>query len=113
MLRGTSAFFILLLATGSVTAQVTPLTPVVTADDTTFDFTTGEAVLRGNPRIEYGPTLLLADELRYNQAKTLVIASGDFSITSGAERLLAASGDRKSTRLNSSHIEPSRMPSSA
>jgi LPS-assembly protein len=92
VLRGTSAFFILLLATGSVTAQVTPLTPVVTADDTTFDFTTGEAVLRGNPRIEYGPTLLLADELRYNQAKTLVIASGDFSITSGAERLLAASG---------------------
>ena len=92
MLRGTSAFLILLLAAGSVTAQVTPLTPVVTADDTTFDITTGEAVLRGHPRIAYGPTLLLADELRYNRAGTLVIASGHFSITSGAERLLAAGG---------------------
>jgi LPS-assembly protein len=92
VLRGTSAFLILLLAAGSVTAQVTPLTPVVTADDTTFDITTGEAVLRGHPRIAYGPTLLLADELRYNQAGTLVIASGHFSITSGAERLLAAGG---------------------
>jgi LPS-assembly protein len=92
VLRGTSAFLILLLAAGSVAAQVTPLTPVVTADDTTFDITTGEAELRGHPRIAYGPTLLLADELRYNQAGTLVIASGDFSITSGAVRLLAAAG---------------------
>ena len=92
MLRGTSAFLILLLAAGSVTAQVTPLTPVVTADDTTFDITTGEAVLRGHPRIAYGPTLLLADELRYNRAGTLVSASGHFSITSGAERLLATAG---------------------
>ena len=92
MLRGTSAFLILLLVAGSVTAQVTPLVPVVTADDTTFDITTGEAVLRGHPRIAYGPTLLLADELRYNQVGTLVIASGHFSITSGAVRLLAAAG---------------------
>jgi LPS-assembly protein len=92
VLRGTSAFLILLLAAGSVAAQVPPLAPVVTADDTSFDITTGEAVLRGHPRIAYGPTLLLADELRYNQAGTLVIASGDFSITSGAERLLATGG---------------------
>ena len=28
-------------------------------------------------------------------------------------KMLAAVGDRKSTRLNSSHIEESRMPSSA
>ena len=80
------------VAAGSVAAQVTPLAPVVTADDTSFDITTGEAVLRGHPRIVYGPTLLLADELRYNRAGTLVIASGHFSITSGAERLLAAGG---------------------
>jgi LPS-assembly protein len=92
VLRGTSAFLILLLAAGSVAAQVTPLAPVVTADDTSFDITTGEAVLRGHPRIVYGPTLLLADELRYNRAGTLVSASGHFSITSGAERLLATGG---------------------
>ena len=91
VLRGTSAFLILLLA-GGATAQVTPLVPVITADDTTFDITTGEAVLRGHPRIVYGPTLLLADELHYNQAGSLVIASGHFSITSGPERLLAAGG---------------------
>ena len=83
VLRGTSAFLILLLAAGGATAQVTPLVPVITADDTTFDITTGEAVLRGHPRIVYGPTLLLADELHYNQAGSLVIASGHFSITSG------------------------------
>jgi LPS-assembly protein len=83
---------VFLLAAANVTAQVTPLVPVITADDSTFDITSGEAVLRGHPRIVYGPTLLLADELRYNQAGSLVIASGDFSITSGVERLLAAGG---------------------
>ena len=33
--------------------------------------------------------------------------------TRRAKRLIAIFQDRKSTRLNSSHIEPSRMPSSA
>lgn len=93
MLRGPSAhLLLLLLASGNLFAQVTPLAPVVKADDTSFDITTGEAVLTGHPRIEYGPTLLLADELRYSQTRNLVHGSGHFTITSGAQRLLAASG---------------------
>ena len=32
---------------------------------------------------------------------------------SGAQTMLYIAGDRKSTRLNSSHIQKSRMPSSA
>ena len=36
-----------------------------------------------------------------------------FKITAFFGFLVAASGDRKSTRLNSSHIQKSRMPSSA
>jgi len=91
--RGPSAhLLLLLLASGNLTAQVTPLAPVVRADETSFDIVTGEAVLTGHPQIEYGSTLLLADELRYNQSRNLVSGKGHFSITSGAERVLAASG---------------------
>jgi LPS-assembly protein len=93
VLRGPSAhLLLLLLASANLTAQVTPLVPVVKADDTSFDIVTGEAVLKGHPRIEYGPTLLLADELRYNQSTNLVTGNGHFTITSGAQRLLAARG---------------------
>ena len=93
MLRGPTAhLLLLLLASGSLSAQVTPLVPVVTADDSSFDINTGEAVLKGHPRFEYGPTLLLADELRYNQSRNLVTGNGHFIITSGAQRLLAARG---------------------
>ena len=41
----------------------------------------------------------------YLRADTILGGAGDYSFRQGA--------DRKSTRLNSSHIEPSRMPSSA
>jgi len=93
VLRGPSACLVLLLlASGPLAAQVTPLVPVVKADDTSFDIITGEAVLKGHPRIEYGPTLLVADELRYNQSRNLVTGKGHFTITSGAERVLATSG---------------------
>jgi LPS-assembly protein len=93
VLRGTTASLLLWLAsTTGVSAQTVPFAPVVKAKDTSFDFTTGEAVLRDNPRIEYGPTLLTANELRYNQATNLVTGSGDFVITSGSQRLLAVSG---------------------
>jgi LPS-assembly protein len=71
---------------------VTPLAPVVRADETSYDFNSGVAVLTGHARVEYGSALLLGDVLRYNQNTGEIWASGHFSITSGAERLLAASG---------------------
>ncbi len=93
MLRGTAVLAALLVcATGPAVAQVVPFLPVVKAADLSVDPATGEAVLRGNPSIDYGPTRLTADELRYNREKGLVTALGHFVITSGAERLLADHG---------------------
>ena len=64
MLRGTTAFAVLLLALARAAAQVTPLTPVVNAGSSNLDLATGELVLTGNPSIQLGPTLLTADEIR-------------------------------------------------
>jgi LPS-assembly protein len=90
--RGTTALALLLLASGPVLAQVTPLLPVVNAGASNFDINTGELVLTENPSIQYGPTLLTADELRYNQTRSLVTASGHLVITSGVQRILAQGG---------------------
>ncbi len=92
MLRGSSALLLALLVAGAATAQVAPLSPVITAAESTVDMNTGLVVLTGHPRIEYGPTLLLADELHYDQSKGLVTGEGHFVITSGALRLLAQRG---------------------
>ncbi len=91
MLRGPLALLLFAVASASA-AEVTPLAPVITAEESTMDMNTGVAVLTGHPRITYGPTLLLADELRYDQTKGLVTGHGHFIITSGALRLLADSG---------------------
>jgi LPS-assembly protein len=90
--RGIPALFLVLLTCGRVIAQVTQPAPVVNADNTSFDITTNVAVLTGHARVEYGSALLLADEIRVNQATGQVSARGNFSITSGSRRLLAASG---------------------
>ena len=42
-----------------------------------------------------------------------VLAPADLSRDEGERRLSVAEEDRKSTRLNSSHFQVSRMPSSA
>ena len=49
------------------------------------------------------------------QGKVRMMADGnaDFSKSIGVTQDLSARGDRKSTRLNSSHVALSRMPSSA
>ena len=67
MFRGTPAILLVLLACGRATAQVTPLAPVVYADNTSFDINTGVALLTGHARVEYGSALLLADQIRVNQ----------------------------------------------
>jgi len=90
--RGIPALLLVLLLCGRVIAQVTPSAPVVHADTTSVDLATGVAVLTGHARVEYGPALLVADELRVNQSTGQISATGNFTITSGAQRLLAASG---------------------
>ena len=42
-----------------------------------------------------------------------IMALGQVSCSSKTETNVDKEGDRKSTRLNSSHLEQSRMPSSA
>ena len=55
------------------------------------------------PRLDQGLSTLLDDlQQRGLLSSTLVVVTGEFGRT-----------DRKSTRLNSSHIQKSRMPSSA
>ena len=92
MFRGIPALLFVLLACGRVIAQVTPPVPVLHADNTSFDLNTSVAVLTGHARVEYGSALLLADELHVNRSTGQVSAQGNFTITSGAQRLLAASG---------------------
>ena len=48
----------------------------------------------------------------YASFATIALGALDLLLL-GAIASRTAAGDRKSTRLNSSHIEPSRMPSSA
>ena len=55
------------------------------------------------------------NDARKKIAKTLKVQEKEICFTSGGTESnnLAIIGDRKSTRLNSSHTRPSRMPSSA
>ncbi|OHE89102.1 MAG: hypothetical protein A3G75_12810 [Verrucomicrobia bacterium RIFCSPLOWO2_12_FULL_64_8] len=92
MTRGARVFLLHLLLAGGAAAQTTPLAPELKAENTSFDLATGDAVLTGHPRIEYGSTLLLADELRYSRSKNLATATGHVSITAEDRRLLADRG---------------------
>ena len=56
-------------------------------------------------------SLVHVGERTAEKVRISVIDYGPDAITE--RELASASEDRKSTRLNSSHIEPSRMPSSA
>ena len=60
----------------------------------------------------------IAQAHRYGDAKLMLCSSGNLSWRIGEEALISGTGswvptDRKSTRLNSSHSQQSRMPSSA
>ena len=53
------------------------------------------------------------DEIKKNSPKTVVIMITAFGTISNAVDAVKKGADRKSTRLNSSHTDISRMPSSA
>ena len=75
----------------------------------------GQLVIYIDPRDNVSVLQTLRDELSYNflsehSAIDWLAKSGEFEIF---YQLLSSSKDRKSTRLNSSHLKLSRMPSSA
>ena len=45
--------------------------------------------MTGHPKLEWTTTLLLADEIRYNQKKNIAVARGHVSLTRGPRRILA------------------------
>lgn len=62
---------------------------MVKSESVTMDVASGDIVLTGHPRLEWATTLLLADEIRYNQKKNLAVARGNVSLTRGPRRILA------------------------
>ena len=71
---------------------------LVQATEIRYDYTNNSVAAVGSVQIYYGGATIEADQVIYDQ-KT--------------KRLRAEGKDRKSTRLNSSHLKLSRMPSSA
>ena len=71
------------------------------------------ARLDGVTALVDAPTLRLAVRAALNSAPDLARALSRLALQRGGPRDLAAMRDRKSTRLNSSHLRLSRMPSSA
>ena len=57
------------------------------------------------------PIVEIADISAYNEQEGLALSREEVNYLKGVSKALGR--DRKSTRLNSSHITPSRMPSSA
>ena len=63
---------------------------------------------------EHAPILAIKDlNVSYSTRAGEIPAVIDFSLTVQKGESVGLVGDRKSTRLNSSHIQKSRMPSSA
>ena len=94
--------------------------PVQALDVTVVDATTGKVsvalpqTMVGIPGIYYGEMALINVETG-NEATPKVVISNTFYviINRGTFGSTGMAGDRKSTRLNSSHSSVSRMPSSA
>ena len=58
-------------------------------------------------------TLLTAEEVTVNNIPDILDVNNLIQLMRDMGVTVAKTGDRKSTRLNSSHIQKSRMPSSA
>jgi len=90
--RGLILFILSLSAAILGVAATPPVAPVLKGDDSSYDFNTGEGVVRGHARLEAGTLLLEADEIRLNQKTQEVSALGHFTITDGRRRILAERG---------------------
>ena len=87
------------IATGTMAAAAGGVTTVVCMPNT-------------NPSADNSGTIQLIKDTAKREAVVNVLTTGAITIGRKGEKL-APIGDRKSTRLNSSHIQKSRMPSSA
>ena len=59
------------------------------------------------------PVLLTAAALKKHKGETVRVLVSEPHTRMNVEKYAKSQGDRKSTRLNSSHSQQSRMPSSA
>jgi LPS-assembly protein len=71
-------------------AQRPPPVPEITSDTFDADFTSGDAVYRGNARGRWEGVVLTADELRYNLRSRTLSARGHVVLTEGAHRFVAS-----------------------
>src|ERR1043166_6535919 len=70
-------------------------------------------VYEGNVDARIGTYRLQADKVTVYEATNKVLAEGNVVFDQGdQQRITGSKADRKSTRLNSSHVSESRMPSS-
>jgi len=83
------SFLLLILSVFSAPVRAAEAPPVVSAASSSFDISTGDVVLTGHPRIEWTNTLLLADEIRFNQKTNIANARGHVELTRGPRRILA------------------------
>ncbi|HTQ31433.1 MAG TPA: LPS assembly protein LptD [Opitutaceae bacterium] len=74
-----------------------PVVPDLTGPNFGYDQNTQETVISGGARLVYGPTVLTADEIRYNRVTATATAIGHVVLTHGPQRVLA---DRLSYRLS-------------
>lgn len=113
LVRGVALGAALLLALPMLPAQSrAPQTPTVTGRDSVYDDTTGQLVVTGNARVDYGEVILTAEEIRYHRATNGVVARGNFVLTSGARRLVADEGtyDLNTGRMRVQNLRVGEYP---
>lgn len=80
---------LLFLLAATAARALPPAAPAISADSQETDLRTGETILTGHPRIDYGIALLTADEIRYDRRAGTATARGQAQLTLGARRLVA------------------------
>jgi LPS-assembly protein len=77
--------FLSLAATGFAAIEE----PSISAEKSETSMRTGETILTGHPRIDYGDVRLTADELRIDPTAQIAVAIGHAVLTRGPRRLVA------------------------
>lgn len=87
-MRRSSLFLLVLLGLAALGTAAEP-PPEFLSDSVKTDLVSGDFVFTGHARLEWATTLLVADEVRYNQKKNVAIARGHVELTRGPRRVLA------------------------
>lgn len=70
-------------------AATSPDATSIVAGHSETNVRTGETILTGNPRVDYGDVRLTADEITLNPSRRTAVARGNATLTRGPRRLLA------------------------